>query len=453
MRKPKVTYDLLLFVLLMGFLFVFLLQEWTGVFTVRPMNGVFVATPKPKPSFEAYQKNVYQTQIEKYTSENFGLREPVIRLYNQYLWDVFRKTHVSKDQIAFGKDNWFYEPSAVGDHYQRQFFYFAEDSAKMASMLTKEAQRLLQLQEVLETHGTRLFVCQVPSKDLIYPEYLPADQDTSYCGQPRISPRFFNEEVYNRLGVNHLNLEQYFLQMKDTADFMLFPKTGMHWSRYAALLASDTLIRYMEHLGDVNMKNLVIGPRELDKARDPDDDLERLLNLQRPVPKPQYYYADCTTDGDTTAVKPKMIVIGDSFWWTIAVQLPLREIFSIVPYWYYNSTIYYDDRYHSVNELNLADELLSADFVVLSYCATQQYRMNDGFTQQALEALGVEGATMDSAALMEYEIQRTIAKLIADPNNMESIREKAASRHKTVEKTVRDDAEWVVNYNMSIKQQ
>lgn len=452
MRKPKVTYDLLLFVLLMGFLFIFLLQEWTGVFTVRPMNGVFVATQKPKPTFEAYQKNEYQTQIEKYISENFGLREPVIRLYNQYLWDVFRKTHVSKDQIVFGKDDWFYEPGAVGDYYQRQFFYFAEDSAKMASMLTKEAQRLRLLQEVLETHGTHLLVCQVPSKDLIYPEYLPADQDTNYIGQPRISPRFFNEEEYTRLGVNHLNLEQYFLQMKDTADFMLFPKTGMHWSRYAALFAADTLVRYMEQLGDINMKNLVIGPRELGDARDPDDDLERLLNLQRSVPKPQYYYADCTTDGDTTAVKPKMIVIGDSFWWTIAVQLPLREIFSIAPYWYYNSTIYYDDRYHSVKDFNLVDELLSADFVVLAYCATQQYRMNDGFTQQALEALEVEGVALDSAAIIEREIQRTIANLLANPDNMESIRDKASLHHKTVEKAVRDDAAWVVNYNMNKQQ-
>ena len=452
MRKPKVTYDLLLFALLMGFLFVFLLQEWTGIFKVRSMNGVFVATQKPELSFDTYKKNTYQNQIEKYVGEHFGLREPVIRLYNQYLWDVFRKTYVSKDQIVLGKDNWLYEPGSVADHYQRQFFYFAEDSAKMASMLTQEAQRLLLLQEVLEHHGTHLFVCQVPSKDLIYPEYLPADQDTSYIGQPRISPRFFNEEEYNRLGVNHLNLERYFLQMKDTANFMLFPKTGMHWSRYAALLASDTLIRYMEQLGDVNMKNLVIGATELDNARDPDDDLERLLNLQRPIRKPLYHYATCTTDGDTTAIKPKMIIIGDSFWWTIAVQLPLREIFSIAPYWYYNSTVNYDDRYHSVNELNIADELLSADFVVLSYCATQQYRMNDGFTQKALEALGVEGAALDSVALIEREIQRTIANIIADPDNMEMIRNKAIMYHKPMEKAVRDDAAWIVNYHMKNKQ-
>ena len=451
MKKPRVTYDLLLFVLLMGFLFVFIIQQYAGIFTLKPMNGVFVPTQKPELSFESYRNNTYQTQAEKYASENFGFRASVIRLYNQYLWDFYRKTHVSKDQIVFGKDGWFYEPGAVGDYYQRLFFYYAEDSAKMANMLTKEAQRLKQLQEVLETQGTHLLVCQVPAKDLIYPEHLPEDSDTSYLDEPKISPRFFNEELYTQLGVNHLNMEQYFLQMKDTADFMLFPKTGMHWSKYAALLAADTLIRYMEQLGDVNIKNLVIGPRELDDARDPDDDLERLLNLQRPVRKPQYYYAESHPDDDTATVKPKMIVIGDSFWWTIAVQLHLKDYFSIVPYWYYFSTIYYDSRYNSVSEINLADELLSADFVVLAYCATQQYRMNDGFTQKALEALGVEGGAMDSTELVEREIQRIIGTIIANPDAMQSIREKAALKHKTVEKAVRDDATWIVNNQMNTK--
>ena len=196
--------------------------------------------------------------------------------------------------------------------------------------------------------------------------------------KPKISARFFNEKEYTRLGINHLNLEQWFLQIKDTADFMLFPKTGTHWSKYAALQGADTLIRYMEHLGGINMHNLVIGPRELGKAQDPDDDLESLLNLARPLPKPKYWYAEVRADEDTTATKPKMIVIGDSFWWTIAFQLPFGEFFSQIPYWYYNSSVYYYPPYNSVAELDFAEELLSADFIVLFYCATQQYRLNDG---------------------------------------------------------------------------
>ncbi len=441
----------ILFALTAVLLFASMSQKWLKWPVFKELKGVVVEQPQPDLTFESYRDGSFQSGTEAHLKQHFGCREPLFRLYNQYLWDFYHKTPVTEGQVTFGKDGWMYEPWVVADYYQRQFRHYAADSTQMAAMLTEEAERVLRLQQLLEPYGVHLFVCQVPAKDLICPEHLPENQDTRYDDEPKIAARFFNEETYNRLGVNHLNLERWFLQMKDTADFMLFPQTGTHWSRFAALQGADTLIRYMEHLGDINMPNLVIGPKHLgDKAIDPDDDLESLLNLIRPLPKPKYYYADVTTDGDTTAVKPKLIVVGDSFWWTVAMQLPLGEIFSLVPYWYYNSTVYYDERYNSVDELDLAEELLTSDFVVLFYCATQQYRLNDGFTQKALEALGSndEHAAIDSAAYIERETQRIIAKYKANPELMEMIGEKAAQRNVSIEQALRDDAEWVVRYQI-----
>ena len=441
---------IILFALTAVLLFASMLQNIFNLPIFKPLKGVVVEEAKPEFTFRNCCDGSFQQQVEPYLKQHLGCREPLIRLYNQYLWDCYGKTPVTEGQVTFGKDGWMYEPWVVADHYQRQFRYYASDSTQMATMLSEEAQRVLQLQEILDSYGIKLFVCLVPAKDLICPEYLPENQDTRFDNEPKISARFFNEEIYTQLGINHLNLEQWFLQIKDTADFMLFPKTGTHWSRYAALQGADTLIRYMEHLGDINMRNLVIGPRELDNARDPDDDLESLLNLIRPLPKPNYYYANATTDGDTTAMKPKIIVIGDSFWWTIAAQLPLGEIFSESPYWYYNSTVYYDPRYNSVNELDLTEELLSSNFVVLFYCATQQYRMNDGFTQKALDALVSvpDEIAFDSAAYIEREIQKTIARLLADHNSMDMVREKAETNGFSIEEQLRADAEWIINYQI-----
>lgn len=446
----KTRTKTILFTLTALLLFASMLQNLFNLPRFRPLRGVVVEEAKPEFTFRNCCDGSYQQQVEPYLKQHFGYREPLIRLYNQYLWDFYGKTPVTEGQVLFGKDGWMYEPWVVADHYQRQFRYYATDSTQMAAMLSEEAHRVLQLQEILESYGIRLFVCLVPAKDLICPEYLPENQDTRYDNEPKISARFFNEEEYSRLGVNHLNLEQWFLQIKDTVDFMLFPKTGTHWARYAALQGADTLIRYMEQLDSINMHNLVIGPKWLHSAIDPDDDLESLLNLIRPLPKPKYYYAEVKADDDTTAVKPKIIIIGDSFWWTIAAQLPLSEFFSENPYWYYNSTVYYDPRYNSVDEFDLAEELLTADFVVLFYNATQQYRMNDGFTQKAIEALGQvpEGVELDSAAFIEREIQRITAKLLADHNSMDMIRQKAETNGVSIEKQLRDDAEWVVNYQI-----
>ena len=431
----------ILFALTAALLFASMLRNWFNLPKFRALQGVIVEQPKPKLSFENYRNGSYQEQSELYLKQHFGYREPLIRLYNQYLWDCYQKTPVGAGILTFGKDGWLYEPWVVADYYQIQFHNYAYDSAQMASMLSEEAHRVLQLQQLLEPYGTRLFVCQVPAKDLICPEHLPENQDTRFDDEPKISARFFNEDEYTQLGINHLNLEEYFLQMKDTADFPLFPMTGTHWSYYASLFAADTLIRYMEHLGDLNLKNIVIGPRTLDKARTPDKDLESLLNLIRPLPNSQYYYADVDIEEDTTAVMPKLITIGDSFWWNISNQVSLNSIFSSSPYWYYNSTIHFDDTYHSVKEVNLAEQLLSADFIMLFYSSTQQYKLNNDFTKDALIALCYDPEEIELVrATLEQKIR-------SDSSWMEKLKDRAATQYKTLDETVDHEVRWLINSN------
>ena len=435
--KSLVKY--VLFALTAGLLFASMLQKWFQWWEFEPLNGAVVEQPMPKLDFSSYKNGRFQQQTEGHLKQNFGYREPMIRFYNQYLWDFFHKTPVEGGQVVFGKDDWMYEPWVVNDYYQRQYLQYASDSTEMATILADEVKRVYLLQQILEPYGVHLFACMVPSKDLVYPEYLPEDTDTTEVS--KISARFFNEMEYTRLGVNHLNLENYFLAIKDTSDFLLFPKTGTHWSRYASLYAADTLIRYMEHLGNVNIRNLVIGPRELDDPRDNDDDLESLMNLLRPIQKPKCYYAYTTTDGDTTAARPKMIVVGDSFWWNIALQIPVAETFSSTPYWYYNSTIYYDKAYQSVDEVNLVDELLSSDFISLFYSSTQQYRLNNDFTKKALLALCYDPEEIDSLCT---DLERKIRN---NPQWRENLARRAEEQCKTLEEALHDEAKWLIDNN------
>ena len=115
MKKFKITYDCLLFALLMVFLFMPIIQRNTGLFPVKPLKGVFEPTPKPKLTFDSYRSNTYQPQMEKYVSENFGMREPVIRLYNQYVYSAYNKTYCHF--IVPGKDGYLFYTNAVSEHY------------------------------------------------------------------------------------------------------------------------------------------------------------------------------------------------------------------------------------------------------------------------------------------------------------------------------------------------
>lgn len=437
----KKTIQALLFFLIGMVLFASMFQKTMHLWDFQKLNGVEVPAPMPALTFKNYVDGSFQSGTETYLMQNFGFREPVLRLYNQYLWDFYKKTYVNSGTLVFGKDGWLYEPWVVEDYYQILYHKFAPDADQMTQLLAKEAKRVYQLQHILEPYGIRLFVCLVPSKDMIYPDYLPENHNKYYEDKAKMSARMFYKEEYPKMGINLLDLEEYFLQMKDTADFMLFPQTGTHWTKYGALFAADTIVRYMEHLDNINMKNLVILPRTLEDAQSVDMDLEGLLNLIRPLPKPQYYYAIATTDKDSTAVMPKLITIGDSFWWNIILQIPAQEIFSSCPYWYYNSTIFYDPANQSVNDVNLVNELLSSNFINLFYSTSQIYRLNNGFTKKALLALCYDPEEIDS-------INNAIARNIrSDSAWRAKVEERALSKGQAVEEAIHEEAQWLItNY-------
>ena len=517
----KNVIKIILFALTALLLFASMFQKTAHLWDFKKLNGVEIPAPMPNMTFHSISDGSFQDGTEAYLKQNFGFRQPLIRFYNQYLWDFYKTSNGNKGILTLGKDGWLYEPWSVEDYYQIYYHQHFSDVDQLTEQLAEEAKRVYQLQHILEPYGTHLFVCLVPSKDLLYPEHLPENQDTRYDDEPKMSARYFLKDEYTRLGVNVLDLGDYFQHMKDTADFTIFPKTGTHWSKYSSLFAADTMIRYMEHLDSINMRNLVIGPRALQDAQEADTDLENLLNLIRPLPRPQYYYATATSDKDTTAVMPKMIVIGDSFWWNIIYQVPVQEIFSEFPYWYYNSSVYYDPTYQSVNEVNLANELLSSDFIILFYSSTQLYKLNNGFTKKALLALcydpeEIEAAyakleqnirsdsawigslekaseaqgkpldelvhneaqwiidthldysfpalkdsiptkrskwvesylASDSLAFIEQEVKKNIRIIKGNETQMEAIREKAKQQGKTLEQAIRDDAHWIVNYQI-----
>lgn len=431
-----------LFCLTTLLVFASLLQQNLRLFKFKELSGAVEPTKKPVLTFDACKRGTYQHQAESYLKDNFGFREPLIRLYNQCTWDCFSQSPVIGEQILMGKDRWIYEPWVVDDFYQTRYLAYYGDTTTMARRMRNDAKRLFQLQQILKPYGTYLFVGQLPGKDLVYPEYLPDNPKPELENVPKISPRYFFENEFEHWGIDHVNFEQWFMQLKRDTDLPLFPQTGTHWTNYASLIAADSLIRYMEHLGHVNMANLVIGNPHYEKAQAPDDDLESLMNLMRPLPKPQYPYAEVSTDGDTTADKPKLIVIGDSFWWNIALQIPLSDIFSASPYWYYFSTIYYDEAHNNVGDIDLVDEVLSADFIMLSYSSALQYYLGNGFLNKTILSLCYDPE--------EIEAGKAKAKAVIESNEswMDKVRNKASQTGLDLDAVLYDEVSYLVDNNL-----
>jgi hypothetical protein len=440
MTKRNKLYNVLT-VLVVLILYAPMAQKQFKCVKIRPLKGVEQKEKMPSLSWESYSKGIFQGEIEAYLKQNFGFRAPLIRLYNQYLWDFFGYTNVSAGQVSFGKNGWLYEPWFVEDYYQSRMYHYTDDSLVMAQKLNEEAFRIFQLQNILKSYGIDLFVCMLPGKDFVYPENLP--ENTAYHKKKYFTAKEFYGKRFPELGINHINIGEWFLQMKDTADFPLFPQTGTHWSNLSALYAADSILHYMEGLKGIQLAKLNIGQKQEGEAISPDDDLESLMNLIRPLYNTPHFNAKATVnDSIPGTVKAKLITIGDSFFWNIANQLPMSGIFSSFPYWYYNSTVYFDNLHNSVNDIDIVEELLSADFVMLSYCSVQQYEMSNGFTQRALMELCYDEDSIKSKKdIIRINIQN-------DSKQMESIQSKASKEGLSVDEQLEKEVKETLVKNL-----
>ena len=364
-------------------LFAFAIQQQTGAFRLKELNGATYELPKPKWDFKHFCEGSLQDSTEAYLQNNYGFREPLTRLYNQTLWTFFRYATVEEGQrITITRDNWIFEPATVEEYYQGLAYYLGYDSTEMAAVFEAEAQRLLELQNLLEPYGTRLFVALVPGKEQICAEHLP--ENTQYVEKKQITAYGFYSKRLKELGVNCLDFADWFMQMKDTVSYPLFPQTGTHWSNLAAIWSADTLVRYMEWLSDTNLVNFTHGDIYR-RTLKPDADLESLMNLIWPIQKAPNYLTTAYSDYDTTAWRPRLLTIGDSFYWNILNFTPVWDVFSGVPFWYYFSTAYFNDEDltvdKKVSDLDVLQEVLDADFVMLSYSTVALYKMSNGFSE------------------------------------------------------------------------
>ena len=307
----------ILFVSTIVVLTLLMVQTYTGLVHVKPLAGVTVETEKPKLTFKNYVDGTFQNDLEKYCREHCGFREWFIRLYNQYRWSCFRET--DNTTVVRGKDNWLFEEVYVRDHYESSMYEYTSDTAEMREILETEALRLWKVQELLKEHNIHIFVNITPSKDVIFPEYLP--ENVSYTRPVGLRAYDFYKKRFDELGIHYIDNVAIFKAIKDTVDYPLFYERGTHWSNIASVYVFDSILRYMEALGGRQLPHLEIGEKYQAKPRDPDKDLENLLNLVFPMKSSPYWYVDVDVKEDSTQVKPFMTVIGDSYHWNFIFNI------------------------------------------------------------------------------------------------------------------------------------
>ena len=397
MKRPHISFDLVLFAILMVFLFMPVVQEWTGWVPMKLLKGVFEPTPKPELTFDNYCSNTYQLQMEKYVGEHFGFREPVIRLYNQYVWSAYNKTYCHF--IVPGKKGYLYYALAVNEHYGTELPKHFKSNEEAMKDVDSELRLMNKLRHVLKDYGIEFVAFMAPDKPEVYPEYLPRrDADTTTIHLTDYFSRRMDET-----GFPYIDMTDWFVSMRDTASFPIFPKTDSHW-RYSAVYGYDSLFRFINALdGEAKFPTLHIGAPVAYESDKLEGD-EETLNLIFRIPGDNIKYkSDITVDADTLHRKPKMLFVGDSFIWSMGEFMPIREIMADREVWFYNNTAYvgFDNNTTSVKDIDRLSHILNADYVVFYSAGHQWWEATYGFAKDALLQLCVSDSLFE-ASVTDY---------------------------------------------------
>lgn len=367
--KKRSTILIILFGLTAVLLFASILQQTIKVFKFDKLFGYFEPTPKPVLTFDACCSGDYQRQMEKYLKENFGFHEPLIRMYNQWAYDWYKVT--SNKDVAVGKDDWLYHIESILQYFGNFESRTNKTDDEVRDMLDIQARSLYKVNAILKEYGVHLLTFTLPTKSYIYPEHLRKQP----VGDTTFNVATYFEQALCSYGLPHINMTPWFKQMQDTCGISLFYSKDSHWAS-GAVLATDSLLHYMEQLGGQRLTHIQRGnPYPVAELSPHEIDLERLLNLARPLEHEPLYEYPVHYVRDENTQFPTVLFLGTSFYWRMTRRINFDALFSSRDFLYYES-IFYSNReqsHRSGYDLDHLHELLLHDYVVLFRDGPQLY--------------------------------------------------------------------------------
>lgn len=357
------------------------------IIEVKPLHGAFVPLEEPVLTDEHWFSGEFQSAFSLWLEENIGLRPFFIRAYNQARFSVFNES--PDPDIIIGKDRVLYPYG----YYSVFRGYYGMGSEIAHAMVG----RIKLIQDHLAANGTPFLYVMAPGKASVYNEFLPAYLDGEPCDTT--NHRLVARECVKQ-DVNHIDFQSYFLSMKDTMKYPLFPSGGVHWTGYAASLAADTIFRFLEEISGKDLRDFSNHPGYT-TDRDfiwTDNDIERSLNLLFPMKAWELYYPEVRFEQDTSRVKDKILIIGDSFTQSLFFfEDYFGNLFTPQSQFWpgYSHAMWYDENRNGVIDWEFTKEQLlnsvtEFDFVLILTTETHTYNFGFGFVDDYYHAISAK---------------------------------------------------------------
>lgn len=369
MKNNKVNIPNVLFGIIMILITLPMVQKTFPIFRIKPLKGWVITAEKKELSPKDWFSGEYQEAQEKYLNDNFGFRNIFVRINNQLSYSLFNKLHAVA--VVRGKENYLYEENYILTYYGDD--YIGRDS------IVNRLSKLKKLQDILGEQNKQVILALAPGKGYFYPEFIPEEyhKDIKQTNYQDYSSIAIDSDI------NLIDFQDYFQNLKGKT-YPLMPKYGIHWSKYGAHLALDSIIRYVENIRNIDMPNFYWDEVIMDQPRGDDYDIGNALNLMWNLRSFEMAYPVAQWESDEHKEKPSLLMIADSFGWGI-FSLGMDKSFSKVDYWYYNQQAYPADV--EVSNFSLSDAISEHDIILILSTDGTSKNLGWGFIEQAYELL------------------------------------------------------------------
>lgn len=425
-----------LMILILGFLP--LIQAKLNILPAHPLDGAIINESKPALSLEALKNGTYQPSYTKFIEDSMPLKAWYVRINNQIDYSLFGVLHAK--YCVVGKDGFLFESSYIKSYTGGD--YIGQKA------VNEMIDRLKWLNSEFVKRNIHFIIVFAPSKARFMPDKIT--DDFLKDGIKRSNYEDFEEILSKKeTGIPFIDFNKYFCQLKSTSRYPLYPKGGTHWSIYSALsIAADSMIRYMENLSGRKIPEMKEdGVEWTNELRMPDDDISRGLNLLFRYPAPKMPYPHFADIKDNTLWKPNLLVVADSYYWTIYPFSIMSRSFTANDFWFYNETRYPREKYAGIEKspMQLKDDLLRHDFVILMMTEPNLTHMLH-FPEKTVALLDPNNPeALKAIREREERVKYYINAIRNTPDWFKLIVSKAIQKKIPVEEALKSDAEYMAD--------
>ncbi len=353
-------------------------MQWIAHIPQPSLKGVFDIPAKPVFTTEAWFNGTWQEAYANYYEKNFGFRPYAIKINSQMEYGLFNQT---KAWCTIGNEGYLFEPQYITSYLGENY--------RGTQVIATDVKKLEVIQELLLRKGKQLLVVLAPGKADVYPEKIPdhfkpwAKYFSNYDGYAK---------ALSLSRVHYIDFNKEFKRKRYKVNYPLYTKYGVHWSEFASAYCADSISGYLQKQFNKQVSRLSYDSVYFSHSRLASDyDMMEVMNLFWQAEKIDLPY-HILSSADTTALKPNLLVVADSYYWTIINNGSANVLFSPqTHYWYYNNIQYLPKEASSdVKPSDLPHLISEKDAVVLLYNVPNCEKFGNGFVDELYDLLKSE---------------------------------------------------------------